>query len=84
MVMDLRLVRTVISLNWPGCVFKYKRGIKRNEKEVCMLNLHFFKRQLHVFVIIVVIEILASIMHGEKIDEADIMVQCFMLRKMTD
>jgi len=84
MVLNLRLVRTIVDFIGPGDVFKCEIGIKRNEKKVCMLNFHFLKRQLHVFFVIVIIEVLAAIMHRKKINETNIVVQCFVLSKMAD
>ena len=84
MILNLRLVGAVVYLNGPGNVFECESGIKRNKKKVCMLNLHFLKRQLHVFIIIVIIKVFAAVMHSKKINEANVVVQCFVLCKMAD
>ena len=49
-----------------------------------MLYFYLLKGQLHIFFVIIVIKIVAAIMHRKKINETNIVVQCFVLSKMAD
>jgi len=46
------------------------------------MNIEPFKRQLHVFYIIIVVQILSPIMHGKILDKIYGRIQAFMLDKM--
>ena len=49
-----------------------------------MLYFEFLEGQLHVLVVVIIIEVIAPIMHRKEVHETDIVVQCLMLYKMTD
>jgi hypothetical protein len=74
MVMQLGLMRAVVSLDGPKGIFESKTGGERSKKEAGMLYFKLFKRQLHVLVVVIIIEIVAPIMHGKEVHEADIAV----------
>jgi hypothetical protein len=82
--MQLRLVRAIVSLDGPEGIFESKRGRERRKKEAGMLYFKLLERQLHVLVVIIIIKVIAPIMHRKEVHEADIVVQCLMLHKVTD
>lgn len=54
----------------------------RDENEVGCMRFHLFKRQLHVLVVVVVVEVLSEVMHGEEIGESDLVVEGLVLGEM--
>lgn len=46
--------------------------------------IHFFKRQLHIAIIIRIVNIVAPIMHGQKIDKAEISIIVLMFFKVLE
>ncbi len=81
-IMQLWPMRTIVGLGRPNCILESKTGRERNEEEAGMLNFELLERQLHVLFIIVIIEIVAPVMHGKEVHEADLVVQRFMFYKM--
>lgn len=47
-----------------------------------LLNIYFFEGQLHVLFIIIIIQIISPIVHGQKINKADLLVKRFMFGEM--
>jgi hypothetical protein len=74
MIVQLGLVRAVVSFDRPGGILESKTGRERGKKEAGMLYFKLFERQLHVFIVIIIIEIVAPIMHRKEIHETDIVV----------
>ena len=45
---------------------------------------HFFEGQLHVLIIVIIVEILSEVMHGKKIGESDCVVERLVLGEMSE
>jgi len=43
-----------------------------------------FERQFHILIFIIVIDIIAKIVHGQKINNSNFVVKAVMLKKMGD
>lgn len=83
-VLYLRHIGAIVSFDRPESIFESKSGSKRDEKEVGVLYFYFLERQLHVFFIIIIVQIIPAIMHRHEIQDTDILVQGFVLDKMFD
>jgi|GEM_PF-4865200 len=83
-IMPLWLIRTKICLYRPDRIFEAILGGGRNRDKVYLLDLKFFEWKLHVLVIIFIIKVVSPVVHRNKINEADFLIQCFVLRKMTN
>lgn len=83
-VLHLWLIGAVVSFDRPESTFESKSGAERNKKEVGVLYLYFLERQLHVFFIIIIIQVIPAVMHRHEIQDADILVEGFVLDKMLD
>lgn len=42
------------------------------------MRFDFFERQLHILVVVVIVQVLSQIMHGKKIGECDFLVKRLM------
>lgn len=49
-----------------------------------VLNFKLLKRQLHVFLVVIIVNILAPVMHGKEIRKADILIQRLVFGKVPD
>jgi hypothetical protein len=84
-VHDLRLVGAIIGLyNGLGVVRESESFLRSYKKEAGMMHFNFLERQLHVFFVVIIVQIFAPIMHGKEVDKAHILIQGLMFQKMPD
>lgn len=82
MIVHLWLVGAIVGFHRPGSMLECEGVGKRNEEKVGVLYFNFLKRQLHIFFVIIIIEVIPAVMHSHEIEDADVLVQRFVLYKM--
>lgn len=58
--------------------------VKRNKQEMRVLDFKLLERQLHVLLVVIIIQILAPVMHGKEVRKADILIKRLVFGKVPD
>lgn len=85
--------RTVIDLGNGGAIFgsyrkvgsfKCKNGSIRHKNEAGRVGFDLLERQLHILIVVVIVQVLSQVMHGKEVGEGDFAIERLVLGEMPE
>lgn len=81
-VSNLRHSGAIFGLHGQVSPLKSKNGRVGDENKAGRVRFYLFERQLHILFVVIVVDVLSEVMHGEEVGESNFPVERLVLGKM--